>query len=68
MIRARFAHTNLVADDWRQLASFYEEVFGCIPLPPERMESRKGNIIELPHWSTRQGGDDQHGQLEAKRE
>ena len=35
-INARYAHTNLVADDWRQLAKFYEEVFGCLPLPPER--------------------------------
>lgn len=41
MIHARFAHTNIVADDWRRLASFYENVFGCIPLPPERSESGK---------------------------
>lgn len=39
MIRARFVHTNIVADDWRQLASFYADVFGCVPLPPERSES-----------------------------
>jgi predicted enzyme related to lactoylglutathione lyase len=35
-IRARFVHTNLIAQDWRRLAQFYERVFGCIPLPPER--------------------------------
>jgi catechol 2,3-dioxygenase-like lactoylglutathione lyase family enzyme len=35
-IEARFAHTNLIARDWRSLARFYEEVFGCVPLPPER--------------------------------
>jgi catechol 2,3-dioxygenase-like lactoylglutathione lyase family enzyme len=29
-------HTNLVARDWRALASFYQRVFGCEPLPPER--------------------------------
>jgi catechol 2,3-dioxygenase-like lactoylglutathione lyase family enzyme len=29
-------HTNLVARDWRALASFYERVFGCEPVPPER--------------------------------
>lgn len=33
---ARFGHTNLVARDWRRLAAFYEEVFGCVPVPPER--------------------------------
>jgi predicted enzyme related to lactoylglutathione lyase len=33
---ARFAHLNLVARDWRKLAAFYERVFGCLPVPPER--------------------------------
>jgi predicted enzyme related to lactoylglutathione lyase len=33
---ARFAHTNLIACDWRGLAAFYEAVFGCSPVPPER--------------------------------
>ena len=36
MIRARYAHTNLIARDWRRLAAFYERVFGCMPVPPER--------------------------------
>lgn len=35
-IEARYAHTNLIADDWRSLAGFYTQVFGCEPLPPER--------------------------------
>jgi predicted enzyme related to lactoylglutathione lyase len=35
-INARFVHTNIVARDWRKLAQFYEQVFGCIPSPPER--------------------------------
>ena len=35
-ISARFVHTNLVAEDWRALASFYELVFGCTLVPPER--------------------------------
>ena len=35
-INARFAHTNLIAKEWRTLASFYQEVFGCVPVPPER--------------------------------
>ncbi len=33
---ARFVHTNLIAQDWRRLADFYEQVFGCVPVPPER--------------------------------
>lgn len=35
-IVARFAHANIVARDWRKLARFYGEVFGCTPVPPER--------------------------------
>jgi len=33
---ARYVHTNLIARDWRSLAAFYESVFGCVPVPPER--------------------------------
>ena len=33
---ARYVHTNLIAHDWRALARFYQEVFGCTPEPPER--------------------------------
>ena len=35
-IVARYVHTNLIAQDWRRLARFYEDVFGCKPVPPER--------------------------------
>lgn len=35
-IGARFGHVNLIADDWRRVASFYIELFGCEPVPPER--------------------------------
>lgn len=34
--QARYVHTNIVAKDWRSLARFYQEVFGCTPVPPER--------------------------------
>ncbi len=34
--KARYVHTNLVARDWGALAGFYEEVFGCERLEPER--------------------------------
>ncbi len=35
-IQAKFVHTNIVARDWQKLADFYERVFGCQPVPPER--------------------------------
>jgi len=35
-VSARYVHTNLVAADWRALAAFYEDVFGCERVPPER--------------------------------
>ena len=36
MIKAKYRHTNIVARDWRKIADFYERVFGCEPVPPER--------------------------------
>jgi predicted enzyme related to lactoylglutathione lyase len=33
---ARYRHTNLIARDWTRLAGFYERVFGCTRVPPER--------------------------------
>lgn len=35
-IPAKYVHTNLIAQDWRLLANFYQQVFGCVPVPPER--------------------------------
>lgn len=35
-ISAKYVHTNIVARDWKQLAAFYQGVFGCQPVPPER--------------------------------
>ncbi len=35
-IRAKFVHTNLIAQDWEKLVQFYEQVFGCRPVLPER--------------------------------
>lgn len=33
---AKYVHTNLIARDWRALAKFYQDLFGCVPVPPER--------------------------------
>jgi predicted enzyme related to lactoylglutathione lyase len=63
-VEARYAHTNLVARDWRALAAFYGRVFGCTPVPPERdlhgevMErgtrvpgaALRGMHLRLPGW------------------
>ena len=35
-MNAKFGHVNVIARDWRALAQFYEDVFGCRPVPPER--------------------------------
>ena len=35
-IQAKFVHTNLIAEDWVSLAAFYQQVFGCEIVPPER--------------------------------
>jgi len=35
----KYAHTNIIADDWSALAQFYQEVFECRPVPPRRQQS-----------------------------
>jgi catechol 2,3-dioxygenase-like lactoylglutathione lyase family enzyme len=32
----RFVHTNIISGDWERLARFYETVFGCRRVLPER--------------------------------
>jgi predicted enzyme related to lactoylglutathione lyase len=36
MGKAVFSNVNLIAEDWRSLAAFYQDVFGCELIPPER--------------------------------
>ena len=40
----RYAHTNLVAADWRAMVKFYVEVFDCRPVGTER--DRRGAHID----------------------
>ena len=61
---AKYVHTNLVARDWRALAKFYEDLFGCVIVPPERdysgptleagtgvpASTLKGAHVRLPGW------------------
>ncbi|MEM9831612.1 MAG: VOC family protein [Bacteroidota bacterium] len=35
----KYAHTNIIANDWKALAEFYQKVFGCVFIPPERDQS-----------------------------
>ncbi len=35
-MKVEFVHTNIIARDWKKLAQFYIDVFGCEPVPPER--------------------------------
>jgi predicted enzyme related to lactoylglutathione lyase len=35
-IIAKYSHTNLIANNWQELSKFYQQLFGCIPVPPER--------------------------------
>ena len=32
----RYAHTNLIGNDWERLADFYCKVFDCVPVSSER--------------------------------
>lgn len=36
MIKAKYIHTNIISNNWRALAAFYQNTFGCVPVPPER--------------------------------
>jgi predicted enzyme related to lactoylglutathione lyase len=35
-MKIKFTHTNIIAKDWKKLSQFYQEVFECVPVPPER--------------------------------
>lgn len=35
-IQARFAHVNLVAEDFERLLAFYRDVFGCEPMTADQ--------------------------------
>jgi predicted enzyme related to lactoylglutathione lyase len=35
-MQTRYAHTNIISNDWKKLADFYINVFACKPVPPIR--------------------------------
>ena len=67
LLAAKYVHTNLIARDWWRLARFYQEVFACTPVPPERrLEGEwlaaatrlagariEGIHLRLPGWGER---------------
>jgi len=34
--QVEYIHTNIIAQDWNNLAQFYIDVSGCVPVYPER--------------------------------
>jgi len=48
MIKSKYKHTNIVAADWRKLAGFYQQVFGCEPVPPERAATGPWRLDPAP--------------------
>ena len=35
-MKIKYVHTNIIARDWKKLSLFYQRVFGCKPLAPQR--------------------------------
>jgi predicted enzyme related to lactoylglutathione lyase len=40
----KYVHTNIIARDWKRLSKFYQDVFQCVPVPPQR--DLKGKWVE----------------------
>ncbi|KAF1312711.1 VOC family protein [Pseudomonas putida] len=36
MTKVKYSHANLIATDWKKIAKFYVDVFGCVPVGPVR--------------------------------
>lgn len=49
----RYAHTNIIAQDWKSLSQFYIDVFSCKVVPPQRDQSgiwlSKGTGVNNAH-------------------
>ncbi len=43
-MEVKFVHVNLIARNWKLLSDFYQRVFDCEPVLPER--DRKGDWID----------------------
>ncbi|KPU44974.1 glyoxalase-like domain protein [Oxobacter pfennigii] len=43
-MKIKYVHTNIIANDWKKVSLFYQKVFGCKPIPPER--NLKGEWVD----------------------
>ena len=43
-MKIKYVHTNIIAKDWKKVSQFYQRVFGCKPVPPER--NLKGDWLD----------------------
>ena len=41
----KYCHVGIVSKDWRALSRFYQEVFGCRPLDPERHNTAADKVL-----------------------
>lgn len=41
IMKSKFVHTNIIAEDWKKLSEFYIEVFDCKIVPPIRSYNSK---------------------------
>lgn len=50
-MKIRYVHTNIIAKDWKKVSLFYQRVFGCRPVPPQRDLSGEwlDKLTGLPH-------------------
>ncbi|QNF35571.1 VOC family protein [Adhaeribacter swui] len=35
-MNVKYGHTNIITTNWKALCSFYQTVFNCVPVPPQR--------------------------------
>lgn len=40
-MNVKYLHTNLVCDDWKKVANFYQNVFECVPVYTQKRNSKK---------------------------
>jgi predicted enzyme related to lactoylglutathione lyase len=40
-MKAHYIHTNIISNNWKELVKFYEKVFGCVQVLPDRNMSGK---------------------------
>ena len=54
-MQAKYVHTNLIAQDWRKIVDFYQQVFGCTTVVADSHLSGRwlGQMSSVPHAEIR---------------